>query len=184
MMQNLKKNMLFLSKRHSGSAKLLYKYIVYELLFTENPYKFQRAADIIFQSQTHVGPEKLTYLRSLIQIKEKWATAFMPAVFNAGTHTTSRAESVNAQIKRSVNAQSKLTDIFSEMSALAERTCQQQQVKQHNQTQLFLNHPLLKDLYELYSRHAFEFMMHQYMMSHECSLEEPAQIRNQLPLNR
>jgi hypothetical protein len=42
-------------------------------------------------------------------------------VFNAGTHTTSRAESVNAQIKVTINAQSKLVDIFSEMQTLTER---------------------------------------------------------------
>jgi len=88
--------MLFLTKRHAASAKLLYKHIVYELLFTEDPFKFQKVADVIFQNEAHLGPDKLRYLRSLIQIKEKWATAFTPSVFNAGTHATSRAESVNA----------------------------------------------------------------------------------------
>lgn len=38
MMQNLKKNMLFLNKRHSTTAKFIYKHVVYSLLFTEDPF--------------------------------------------------------------------------------------------------------------------------------------------------
>jgi len=30
-----------------------------------------------------------------------------------------------------------------------------------------MNHPLMADLYSLYTRHAFEFMLHQSMLSHE-----------------
>lgn len=76
---------------------------------------------MVFKNEHHLGPDKIKYLRQLIAIKEKWATAFMPQVFNAGTHTTSRAESVNAQIKVTINAQSKLVDIFAEMQTLTER---------------------------------------------------------------
>jgi hypothetical protein len=43
--------------------------------------------------------ERLAYLRELLLIKEKWATAHQPIVFNSGVHTTSRAESVNHMVK-------------------------------------------------------------------------------------
>jgi hypothetical protein len=84
----------------------------------------------------------------------------MPSIFNAGTHTTSRAESVNAQIKQRLDASSKLTEIFHEMNALTERVVTNQKVWLRNQQKLFVNHPLLADLNELYSRHAFETMLH------------------------
>ena len=42
--------MLFLSKRHSNAAKLLYKHIVYKLLFSESPFKFGKVADMIFKN--------------------------------------------------------------------------------------------------------------------------------------
>jgi hypothetical protein len=43
--------MIFLSKRHQGTAKMLYKFIVYELLFTEDPFRFQKVCDVIFRSE-------------------------------------------------------------------------------------------------------------------------------------
>ena len=94
-----------------------------------------------------LGEDKVRYLRSLIQIKEKWSSAFVPPVFNAGTHATSRAESVNAQIKTRVNSQSKLTDIFVAMADLAEKVVDNSTSVQRNQPKLFFNHPLLADLY-------------------------------------
>ena len=84
----------------------------------------------------------------------------MPAKFCGGTHTTSRAESVNSMIKQHVSSQSRLTDIFHAMSNLTIQICTNQQTVQRNQTQLFLNHPLLAELYELYSRFSFETMLH------------------------
>ena len=53
------------------------------------------------------------------------------------------------------------------MNALSDRVVTNQRVLQRNQQLLFMNHPLLADLNQLYSRHAFETMLHQYMLSHE-----------------
>ena len=96
--------MMFLSKRHAPGAKALYKHIVYSLLFTRDPFKFGKICELIFQNENMLGEDKIRYLRSLIQIKEKWSSAFTPPVFNAGTHATSRAESVNSQIKTRINS--------------------------------------------------------------------------------
>ena len=114
-----------------------------------------------------LGADKLRYLRSLIQIKEKWATAYAPPIFNSGTHATSRAESVNAIIKTRIGASSKLTEIFRAMSELTDKDVSDSQAVARNQTKLFINHPLLRDLYQIYTRHAFEFMLQQSMFSHE-----------------
>jgi hypothetical protein len=100
MMQNLKKNFLFLTKRMNSSSKILYKLIVYDLLFTPDPFKFRKIVEsIFFMANELLDDQKISYLRNLLLIKEKWSRAFAPRVFTAGTHTTSRSESVNSQIK-------------------------------------------------------------------------------------
>ena len=92
---------------------------------------------MIFEHEDLLGEDKLRYLRSLIQIKEKWATAYAPPIFNSGTHATSRAESVNSTIKTRINSQSKLTDIFRAMSDLTDKVVTDSQAMARNQAKLF-----------------------------------------------
>jgi len=74
---------------------MLYKYII-DLIYVDSPKKFQEMSEIIFSTKGHIDDKKLAYLRFMLNIKEKWATAYTPKVFHAGTHTISRAESVNS----------------------------------------------------------------------------------------
>ena len=53
------------------------------------------------------------------------------------------------------------------MNETTEKVVLNSQIAQRNETKLFINHPLLRDLYSLYSRHAFEFMLQQSMFAHE-----------------
>jgi len=96
MQQNLKKHFLYLKRIHKGHAKLLYKYIVYDLLYEENPKVFETYVNLIFQNTAMIGESKLNYLRNLLIIKEKWTAAYSPALFTSRTHTTSRIESMNS----------------------------------------------------------------------------------------
>ena len=43
--------------------------------------------------------------------------------------------------------------------------------EQRNETKLILNHPMLNEAYELYTRYAFELMLGEYMKSHEYSVQ-------------
>lgn len=45
--------------------------------------------EIIFSTQGHIDDKKKAYLQFMLKIKEKWATAYTPNVFHAGTHTIS-----------------------------------------------------------------------------------------------
>jgi hypothetical protein len=98
MMQNFKKHFIFLTKRKTASSKLLYNHIL-DLIFAETPTKFTQLLNIVFSSPELLDEQKLNYLRQLLLIKEKWASAYMPRVFNSGIHTISRAESVNNMVK-------------------------------------------------------------------------------------
>ena len=56
--------------------------------------------------------KSLKYFQDICQYKEKWCDAFRPLIFTAGAHTTSRAESTNALIKRHLNKTSELSDFI------------------------------------------------------------------------
>jgi hypothetical protein len=48
MQQNFKKHFLYLKRLHQGHAKLLYKYIVYDLIYEEKQPNFETYVNIIF----------------------------------------------------------------------------------------------------------------------------------------
>lgn len=48
-----------------------------------------------------------------------------------------------------------------------ERVIERSECEQRNESKLILNHPLLNEMYELYTRYAFELMLNEYMKSHE-----------------
>jgi hypothetical protein len=98
-------------------SRLLYKAIVYGLLFTESPFKFEKILDKIFTC-SELSDSKIRYLKQLLMIKEKWTRAYCPHLFIAGTHSTSRAESVNSQIKAKLTNQTSLVNIYWVMDAL------------------------------------------------------------------
>ena len=63
--------------------------------------------------KSNSGFEKqLNYLQDQYSFKEKWADAFRPKIFSAGTHTTSRAESVNSAIKKYLNSRSEISTMI------------------------------------------------------------------------
>ena len=81
---------MFLINMKGHTPKLLYKTIVYKLLFCETPFEFQKILSLIMQGgKDIIGGHKVEYLKKLVLIKEKWARSYCPYVFIAGTHTTS-----------------------------------------------------------------------------------------------
>jgi len=62
-------------------------------------------------------------------LKEKWANAYKPLIFSGGAHTTSRAESTNALVKRYINKRSELSSMIELIADLdqssAFKTCKE-----------------------------------------------------------
>ena len=54
-------------------------------------------------------------------IKEKWATAHQPAIFNAGMHTSSRAEAMNSFVKKAMIGRYTLVNLFQEILKIEAR---------------------------------------------------------------
>jgi len=141
---------------------------IIDTIFTPNPKDFQGLQEVIFASKEHLDDQKLDYLRKMFAIKEKWAAAYTPAIFHAGTHTISRAESVNSQVKSKVFRRSSLCDIFKLMNDIVEKSIKRSVL---DRTQCRdkhpIKHPLLKSIFENYSNFAYNHMMYQYMISHK-----------------
>ena len=56
-----------------------------------------------------------------MMIKEKWATAHQPPIFNAGMHTSSRAEAMNAFVKKAMLGRYTLINLFQEILKIEQR---------------------------------------------------------------
>lgn len=124
MQQNFKKHFLYLARaKGPGSlqSKMLYKFLTGDAIFNDDVKHFWKITEIIFNSEEFLGPARIKYLRQMWSIKEKWTAAFAPRTFIAGTHTTSRGEAVNAQVKTKIHSKSTLVDILQMMQELDER---------------------------------------------------------------
>ena len=140
---------------------------IIDTIFTPNPKDFQELQEIIFRSDDLIEEDKLTYLRKMFAIKEKWTAAYTPSIFHAGTHTISRAESVNSQVKSKVFRRSSLCDIFKLMNDILEKSIKRSVLARTQKVRHQVIHsPLLKSIYECYSSFAYEHMLYQYMLSH------------------
>lgn len=106
---------------------------------------------------------KLTYLRSLLLIKEKWTSAHQPIVFNSGIHTISRAESVNHMVKQKLTNKCNLVDLYRLITSVESKTIERTLVEGKREVKLIVHNPLMRELYHIYSRWAFEQMLFQYM---------------------
>jgi len=110
------------------SSKLLYSNII-DTIYTESPKRFAELLDFIFcQDVVELLDEvKMNFLKSLVTIKEKWAAAHVPLMFNAGFQSTLKAEAVNYLIKRGMQQRYSLVNLFAEIlkiEARAIRQCQ------------------------------------------------------------
>ena len=137
------------------------------MIYEESPKKFETLVNIVFQNAEIIGESKINYLRNLLAIKEKWTASYAPTLFTSRTHTTSRIESMNSQIKARVHSRSTLPDIFQMFQDIDERVIERSECEQRNEVKLILNHPFLSEVYGLYTRYSFELMLNEYMKSHE-----------------
>ena len=110
-----------------------------------------------------LGPDKIRYLQKLLAIKEKWASAFAPHMFMAGTHTTSRIEAMNSWLKQTLDHKSSLIDVMNTFDAL-DRRVEQMNLEGPVRQQVY-EHPLLKSMTKTMSRYAFEHMLYQFSQS-------------------
>ncbi|CAI2385530.1 unnamed protein product [Moneuplotes crassus] len=171
-MNNFKRHFLYLQKKKGFGPKNLYQKII-NLIYTPSAKEFQEIQEVLFSpTNDDIGDEKLQYLRQMFAIKEKWAEAFCPIEFNAATHTISRGESVNSQIKNRVFAKSSMCDIFRLFQELEDRSINKIITYYRTHQREIYHHPLLKGMYEYYSSYAFKFMLYEYMMSHECETKK------------
>lgn len=159
MMQNFKKHFVFLSKRRGAAGKLLFNHII-DCIFVESPKKFSELTDVIF-STDQLDEKRLGYLRKMFMIKEKWATAHQPPVFNAGMHTTSRVEAMNSMVKKAMQSRYTLVNLFQEILKIEQRVIRaSREVLSVVDSNLVVNNPLMASIRGKYAKWAFERMLY------------------------
>lgn len=98
----------------------------------------------------------------MYELKLKWASCYVPPIFTAGVHTTSRAESINAVIKNYVNSNSEISDIFDFIIAFEQKLLMK--TKMDEEKKKVEIHPLLQELRVKLSEYIFDLHCEQFIL--------------------
>ncbi len=79
-----------------------------------------------------------------------------------------------------MHSRSSLLDIVQMFQDIDERVIERSECEQRNESKLILNHPLLNEIYELYTRYVFELMLNEYMKSHQYSVKREGESERRL----
>ena len=115
--------------------------------------------------------KSLNYIESMHEIKEKWAVSYIPWKFTAGIYTTSRAESINALIKRYVNSKCEITDMIKFLIDF-EKKCAFQEFKSEKMIEEQYNqHPIVTELRNNIFGVVFEKYFEEFCSAHYYSVK-------------
>jgi len=99
----------------------------------------------------------MDYLRRMFQMKEKWASAFIPDVFTGGMNTMARMETINQVVKKTLYGRHTLVNLFLEILKVESRAVKStREFVGTLDMQTSINHPLISEVKLRYSKWAFE----------------------------
>jgi len=166
--RNLRRNFSYLKKKNQKEYD-----IALSLPYCLDVAAFEEKCSILvkfFESQDKNNDrykKSIDYLKELCSYKEKWCDACKPLIFSAGSHTTSRAESMNALIKRFVNQRSELSDCIDLIELLDDSDAFSAPVIKltKKQTTQYNLEPILESLKEkvgeiIFNKHFDQFIQH------------------------
>jgi len=110
--------------------------------------------------------KSLNYLESLENIKTKWAESYLPQKFTGGVHSTSRAESINALLKRYVSSKSEITDCIRFFIDFEKKSIFEGFKNENNSVSTYSTHPLILSLKRQISGVVFDKHFEQFILSH------------------
>ncbi len=101
-------------------------------------------------------------MRKLFQIKEKWSSSHIPNIFTAGMNTMARAEAMNHFIKKAMIGRYTLVNLFMEILKIETRVIRaSREVLNTTDMQTCINHPLMSEIKQRFSKWAFEQVLFQ-----------------------
>ena len=158
--QNLKKHSSFLQHMN---LKIVYNDIM-TLSYIDKSEKFESEYEKLLKSLKNKKFNKaMEYLERVYSFKQKWVTYYVPAIFTAGIHTTSRIESVNAVIKNYVNSNSETCDLFDFVIVFEKRIAFKMSTDERKKgTEI---HPVMIELRSLVSKYIFDMYYEQFLLS-------------------
>jgi len=102
------------------------------------------------------------YLEHVYESKLKWAKCYSPDIFTAGIHTTSRIESINAAIKKFVNSNSEISDIFDFLISFENKQISNPLANEDEKN--IMIHPILEKMKLALSNYIFSLHYEQYLL--------------------
>jgi hypothetical protein len=96
-------------------------------------------------------------------IKEKWTSVHIPNVFTCGMNTMARAEAMNYVIKKAMTTRYSLINLLMEILKIEQRIIRStREAITTGFLEQNMNHSLLKEIKERFSKWAFEQMLFQF----------------------
>lgn len=93
-------------------------------------------------------------------IKEKWSSAYTPAVFTGGMNSISRMESINQTIKKTLFGRFTLVNLFIEILKVEARSVKSTREFVNTQDMSIpINHPIISQIKTRYSKWSLEQML-------------------------
>ena len=169
--QSFNKNFSYLGSLNYGDLKKK----IMSLPFEENRLEFEKIyAQVIKELEEKKYEKSISYLKKMFEIKAKWAQAFVPPKFTGGVHSTSRAESMNALLKKYVNSKNEISDVIIFLKNFEKKLIDNESKPLKVASDQYENHPLANDLKKKVHGVVYEKHFSQLALSHNyyCKFEK------------
>jgi hypothetical protein len=164
--RNFTKHFAFLSVKNPELRRKLMS-----LQSIEDRDKFNQ---IIADAKSYLALNKLNntlrYIHRINEIREKWAVAYQPLIFNAGVLTTSQSESINSFIKKHLNSISEFSAIFEFLNEW-ERSLSSRILQGFSTKNPLSKHPIIEKLLQIYTPRIIDFHQEQIALSLRYKIE-------------
>jgi len=151
------------------------KEVYHQILSLPDLRKVQNFEETYTQALSSLKGKKfgksLEYLENVYNMKEKWARACAPDKFTAGVRTTSCIESVNSVIKKYVNSNSEICDIFDFVVGF-EKAVDQKVSKENNAEKEEEIIPLLDKFKRILSPYIYDLHHEQFQLAARYVVDE------------
>jgi len=161
--QNFSKNFNFLLAMNHNTIKAN----IMKLPYIETKEEFERVYDLVQKDLKEKKYSKSSnYLNGMWKIKEKWARAYIPLRFTGGTRTTSRAESINALIKKYVSSKNEICDFLDFVSSFEKKSIFDNLKKEKEYIEQYETHPIIRELKAKIFDHIYDNHFSEFTLSH------------------
>jgi len=168
--QSFTKNFSFLTAMNCVEIKEKILALPYVECSEEFEAKYDEIKQILISKKFN---RSVAYLEKMYNIKQKWAEAFLIQDFTGGTHTTSRAESMNALLKKYCSSKSEMSDFIEFLEGFEKKFISEEINNPKETLDQYGSHPIILELKKslsslIFSKHFDQFVLgHNYLCQYQ-----------------